>query len=351
MNDKNSLLLENYQLNAHLNLKNRIVMAPMTRNMADNDFVPIDDMAEYYARRADAGLIITEGTIIEPNARGYSNTPGIYTAKQIDGWKKVVDAVHAQNGLIFLQLWHVGRVSHPAFLNGNLPISASVTSMTGILPRSHLPLGNSRAACVNEINEMVNSFAQAAENAIQAGFDGVEIHGANGYLIDQFLHYHTNQRDDVYGGCPENMARFPLEIVVACGEAIGFERVGLRISPGTYFNEIVGDERDSLVFKCLLERLNNLKIAYVHTGNDNDSVRFKELNNMTMTSFIRSHYEGNLIACGGYSFETAMQGITSNTFDLVAMGKPFIANPDLIRKAHVKAQLTAYHVNMLNTLY
>ncbi len=351
MNDKD-VLLSKFKLNSLLTLKNRIFMAPMTRVKAGDNFVPTQAMAEYYARRADAGLIVTEGTIIAPDARGHNNVPGIFTDAQVEGWKKVTSAVHANNGLIFLQLWHVGRVSHPDFLNGKLPVSASATTMVGKVSRSDgLTHGASRAATLQEIKELIRAYAHAAKNAIKAGFDGVEIHGANGYLIDQFLHYNTNLRDDEYGGSIENRARFALEVIKAVGEAIGFERVGLRLTPGAYLNEIVGDMRDADVFKYLLEQLNHYPLAYLHTGTFNDTTQYKELNNKTMTEFMREHYHGALVAAGSYSPETASSGIQQKKFDLVAIGRPFIANPDLIKRLCSNAPLTNYDSSMLNTLY
>ena len=207
----NHELFEPYSLNRLLHLKNKIVMAPMTRAKASADFVPTPEMADYYARRAEAGLIITEGTVINAEALGCRYVPGIFNENQISHWKKVTDKVHQNNGLIFLQIWHVGRVSHPDFLGGKLPIGPSASVMTGAVYRSPgLTYGPSRAATLAEIKQLIDAYAAAAHNAIKAGFDGVEIHGANGYLVDQFLHHHTNQRDDDYGGNAENMARFAL---------------------------------------------------------------------------------------------------------------------------------------------
>ncbi len=346
------ILLKEYKLNNMLILKNRIVMAPMTRAKATDELVPTDAMVEYYVRRSSAGLIITEGTVISEDASGYNNVPGIFSEAQVKHWKKVTDKVHHHNGLIFLQIWHVGRVSHPTFLKGKLPIAPSETEMTQRLHRSeNLIPGKSRAASVQEIQEIIENYAIAATNAIKAGFDGVEIHGANGYLIDQFLHHHTNRRQDNYGGTPENMARFALDVVRACGEAIGYERVGLRLSPGGYLNQIVGDARDAEVFKFLLAELNKLPIAYIHTGNFDDSQKFSELNQMTMTEFMRKHYHGTLIGCGGYSFKQARENIENNLFDLVAIGRPFIANPDLIDRYIHEKPLVPYHNAMLDTLY
>jgi N-ethylmaleimide reductase len=345
-------LFESYKLNEKLTLKNRIVMAPMTRNVANDDLSPTKEMADYYARRADAGLIITEGTIIRTDARGYSNVPGIFTQEQINAWHQVTDKVHEKGGHIFLQIWHVGRVSHPHFLNDALPLSPSETTMTGRVSRSQgLNLGKSRAVTDDEIQGLVVSYAIAAQNAIAAGFDGIEIHGANGYLIDQFLHYHTNHRTDNYGVTTKNMARFALEVVKACGNAIGFNRVGLRLSPGAYLNEIVGDKRDAAVFQYLLEQLNSLSLAYVHTGNFDDKKKFEELNQKGMTEFMREHYHGTLIAAGGYTFNEAEQQIRDNQFDLIAIGRPFIANPDLIYRLQTNEAINSYNADMLTTLH
>lgn len=345
-------LFQNYQLSDSIRLKNRIIMAPMTRNMANDDLVPTKAMAEYYGRRAGAGLIITEGTIIRPDARGCSNVPGIFTQAQIEGWNRVTNTVHKNDGKIFLQIWHVGRVSHPQFLEGALPIAPSETMMTGRVWRAEgLKYGKSRAATLDEIKGLIESYAIAANNAIKAGFDGVEIHGANGYLIDQFLHYHTNHRADDFGGTPENMSRFVLSVIKACGEAIGFDKVGIRLSPGAYLNEIIGDKRDGDVFQYLLEKINSFPLAYVHTGNFDDKVKFEELNNQTMTNFIRSYYKGTLIASGSYHFSEANKNIKENQFDLIAIGRPFIANPDLINRLQMNEQIHSYDQSMLQTLY
>lgn len=345
-------LFDSYQLNPHMTLNNRIIMAPMTRAKADAQLVPTLEMVDYYARRADAGLIITEGTVIATDARGHDHVPGIFNQDQIQAWQRVTHAVHARQGRIFLQLWHTGRVSHPYFLNGALPLSPSETLMSGRIARSNgLYFGKSRAATLDEIKNLIQQYAKAATNAIAAGFDGVELHGANGYLIDQFLHYHTNLRVDAYGGSPENMSRFALEVIQACGDAIGYERVGIRLSPGAYLNEIVGDLRDNAVFCYLLNQLNALPIAYVHTGNFDDSKHFPELDNQTMTVFMRQHYRGTLIACGAYTFSQADNDIARGDFNLIAFGKPFIANPDLVSRLRKQEPLIPYDPSMLNTLF
>lgn len=345
-------MLNEYPLSTQLTLKNKIVMAPMTRVQANDDFVPTPAMADYYARRAEAGLIVTEGTIISADGRGHNNVPGIFNQAHVHHWQHVTDAVHHRDGLIFLQIWHVGRVSHPYFLQGALPVSASKTEMTGRLSRmQNLNYGKSRAATLADIKILINQYADAAANAIKAGFDGIEIHGANGYLIDQFLHYDTNKREDDYGGTPEKMARFALEVVKACGDMIGYERVGLRLSPGAYLNEIKGDKRDEAVFKYLLTQLNSLNIAYVHTGSFDDTKTYAELSDKTMTAFIRTHYRGTVIASGGYTPEKAQLGIENGDFNLAAIGRPFIANPDLMLRIRAAQSLQAYDAGMLTTLY
>jgi len=347
-----NLLLTEYKLNNLLTLKNRIVMAPMTRAHATSEFVPTDEMIDYYARRSACGLIVTEGTIISKDARGHENIPGIFNQAQINKWRLITDKVHSNNGLIFLQIWHVGRVSHPKFLNNNLPIGPSATLMSGKIKREKdLYYGQSQEASLFEINNIINNFAIAAQNAIKAGFDGVEIHGANGYLIDQFLHYHTNHRLDVYGEVPHNLARFAIEVVKACGDTIGFDKVGIRLSPGGYLNEIVGDPKDQLVFKYLLEQLNNYKLAYVHTGSFDDHKTYQELDNLTMSDFIRKFYKGAVIACGSYTLIEAQNGIENNKFDLIAFGRPFIANYDLVEKIKLNKKLIDYNESMLNAIY
>ncbi len=348
---QNKSPLSEFKLNSLFNLKNHIVMAPMTRCKSSDDFVPTPDMAQYYGRRASVGLIVTEGTIIRPDACGYANVPGIFNQAQIDGWKRVTDEVHAHDGLIFSQIWHVGRVSHPHFLHGELPISPSETEMKGHVSRTDgLTYGRSRALAVSEISELVASYAQAAKNAMAAGFDGIEIHGANGYLIDQFLHYHTNLRQDEYGGSPKNMVRFALEIIKACGEAIGYERVGLRLSPVGYLNDVQPCAKDTAVFQYLLNELNSLPIAYLHTGNFNDDVVYAELGDMTMSGFLRANFKGVLIACGGYTVEQATSAINKQEFDLIAFGRPLIANHDLVEKIKTNTAFAEYHRDMLAKL-
>ena len=247
-------LFQPYRLNGTLTLANRFMMAPLTRCMAGPGLVPTAQMAAYYGRRADIGLIISEATIIRPDGQGYPNTPGIYSPEQIAGWKQVTEAVHAKGGKIFAQLWHVGRLSHPFFHQGEV-LAPSAVAHEGTVPRMReLVYQVPRALSESDIAQLVEDYAQAAANAIEAGFDGVEIHGANGYLIDQFLHHSSNLRTDQYGGSPENMSRFALEVVDAINARIGSERVGLRLSPGAYVH-LEGDARDRAVFDYLLAEL------------------------------------------------------------------------------------------------
>jgi len=343
-------LLSPFQLNDQLTLTNRIVMAPMTRSMANDQLVATKEMAAYYARRSAVGLLISEGTVIRRDGYGYPNVPGIYTQQQIDGWKRVTEAVHKNDGKIFAQLWHVGRVSHPIYLGGELPVAPSAVPLKGILSRrKDLEYGMPRALALSEIPMIVEAFAEAGANAIQAGFDGIEIHGANGYLVDQFLHHNTNRRKDNYGGSIENMARFAIEVVKAISDEIGPQRVGVRLSPGAY-HYIEPDERDPEVFKYLLQQLNLLEIAYVHTGIFDDSMQFDYLSG-TATSFLREHYTGTVIGCGSYTIESAAQAIANGEFDLIAIGRLLIANPNLVEKIRAGKELIPYDKAMLKTLH
>ena len=341
------ILFQKYKLTPNITLKNRIIMAPMTRRNADQSHNPTDKMIEYYKRRSDAGLIITEGSLISSDAIGYGNVPGIFTDEQITKWQKVTSEVHTNNGKIFLQLWHCGRVSHSSLHNNQLPIAPSETYLNLPLGSTGLICGYSQEASIMQIQDIIEDFAISSKNAISAGFDGVEIHGANGYLVDQFLHHCSNQRTDQYGATPANMARFCLEIIDACGNAIGRDRVGLRLSPGGHLNQIETSIKDSAVFKFLLNELNTANIAYIHTGAFDDSVTYSGLNNKTMTDFLRTYYFGNLIASGGYNQETAQFGLSNNNFDLIAFGRPFIANPNLVNILQARGQLIPYTPDML----
>lgn len=343
------VLLSAIRLNDRLVLKNRLVMAPMTRCMSDAELVPTQAMADYYARRANAGLIISEACIVRADGQGYPNTPGIYNQRQIDGWKKITDKVHKYGGKMFLQLWHVGRVSHPGYLNGNLPIAPSAVALDGIVSRTDgLRYPVPRALDKGEIPDLVEAFAQGAKNALEAGFDGIELHAANGYLIDQFLHWQSNRRRDDYGGSPENMSRFALDVVDAVSSIAGPKRLGIRLSPAGYVH-MDYDPEDVDVFRYLLPELNQRELAYVHTGMFDDALKFDELGG-NVTSFLRKHYTGALIACGGYTVTKAAKAIREDAADLIAIGRPFIANPDYIQKVRSGATLSEYDESMLATL-
>jgi len=312
-------LLSPFKLNDTITLSNRVLMAPLTRCMADDDLVPTQDMVDYYARRADAGLIISEATIIRPDAQGYPNTPGLFTQQQIQGWKKVTDAVHKNGGKMFAQIWHVGRVAHPHFFDGEV-LAPSAIAVEGSVPRMReLTYITPKAATIEDIQSLIADYAKAAKNAIEAGFDGVEIHGANGYLIDQFLHYAANTRDDQYGQTPENMSR--------------------------------EDNRDQAIFDYLLAQLESRNLAYLHGGIFDDSTRFDSLQGKTTSEYLRAGYsKGTLVGVGSYSFESAKEAINDDKFDLIAIGRPFIANPDYISKMIRGEETLTYSDEMLTEL-
>ncbi|MCD9465996.1 alkene reductase [Photobacterium iliopiscarium] len=336
-------------LNDTLTLKNRILMAPLTRCMADDNLVPTQAMIDYYARRADTGLIISEAILIRADGQGYPHTPGLFTPEQINGWYKVTDAVHNNGGKIFAQLWHTGRVAHPFFFNGEYVLAPSAIALEGTLPRMReLTYTVPKPATKAEIEQLIADFSQAAANAIDAGFDGVEIHGANGYLIDQFLHFSTNERDDEFGGTPENMARFPLAVIDAISQRIGRDRTGLRLSPGGYFN-LEGDSRDRAVFDYLLPEVEKRCLAYLHVGIFDDSMNFDYLDG-SVSQYMRAHYHRTLIGVGCYTPETGSDAIEAGKFDLLAIGRPLIANPDYVNKIQSGQTLTPYDDTMLAQL-
>lgn len=342
-------LFQPLALNSAITLKNRILMAPLTRCMADDELVPTQAMADYYARRADIGLIISEATIIRPDGQGYPNTPGLFTPAQIAGWRNVTDKVHDNGGKIFAQLWHTGRVAHPHFFGGDYVLAPSALGVKGTVPRMReLTYLEPKPASKEEIEELIADYAQAAINALEAGFDGVEIHGANGYLIDQFLHYSSNVREDEFGGSPENMARFPLAVVDAVVNAIGEERTALRLSPGAYFN-IDTDARDREVFDYLLAELESRNLAFLHVGVFDDQMEFDYLGG-TASEYMRSRYSKTLVGVGGFTPESGSQAIASGKFDLLAIGRPLIANPDYVAKVRAGEALTEYSDTMLAEL-
>lgn len=340
------LLLSEFRLSNSLALKNRIVMAPMSRSMASDELVPTAVMADYYARRADVGLIISEATVIAPLGQGYPNTPGLFTAEQVTGWQQVTQKVHENGGKIFAQIWHAGRVSHPVYLKGEKPIAPSAVGLHGRVPRAEgLEYGMPREMSETEIKQLVKDFAAAAANARQAGFDGVELHGANGYLLDQFLHWDTNRRTDGWGGSRENMSRLLFEVVDAVKQEV--DHVGLRLSPVAYLH-LEHDVRDREVFDYLLEQLNGFDLAYIHTGMSEDN--YQSHLDGTVTQYIRSLYRGRVIANGGYDADSGRQVLRDGDADMIAIGRPLIANPDYVEKVREKQVLTEYTAAHLESL-
>ena len=341
-------LLSSYVLAGDLVLKNRIVMAPMTRCFAGPGLVPTAQMASYYASRAEAGLIITEAILIEPEAQGYPNTPGIFAERQTEAWKTVTAAVHDHGGRIVCQLWHTGRLAHSHY-TGCQPLAPSSVRYPAAVPRAvGLDYEIPCALTLDEIHSLIAKYAQAARNAMEAGFDGVEIHGANGYLIDQFMHQQTNRRDDRYGGSSDNRARFALEVVDAVAAAIGSNRTGLRLSPQAYIN-LDYTEGDELAFDCLLEHLTRRDMLYLHLGAFDATQAYPYLGG-TALEYLRRHYSGTLIGCGGYNPELAESALENWQLDLVAFGHPFIANPDLVRKIISGDTPVAFDESMLGVL-
>lgn len=323
-------------------LKNRIVMAPLTRSRAGQPGnVPTRLNAFYYAQRAGAGLIISEATQISPQGQGYAWTPGIYTPEQVEGWRLVTDAVHEADGLIFNQLWHVGRVSHPALQpDGALPVAPSAIAVSGMAfitnaqgEPEFVPYVTPRALATEELPGIVEQYLQGAKNAMAAGFDGVEVHSANGYLLDQFLNSTTNRRTDAYGGSVENRARLLLEALEAVCKLWGSERVGVRLSPLGSFNDMADEDPETL-FGYLAERLSEFDLAYLHLVDStwvagNTTREEPEPRAAAVMELIRERYRGTLIVCGGYDRTRAEAALAERRADLIAFGRPFIANPDL----------------------
>ncbi len=320
-------------------LSNRMVMAPMTRLRA-NGSIPTKLMGTYYAQRASAGLIVTECTMVSPLSNGYMNCPGIYSPEQIEGWRLVTQAVHERGGKIFLQLWHSGRVAHPSLLNGELPVAPSAIAPQGQL---HTPIGKvnievPRALETEEIPPIVQQFRQGAKNAMTAGFDGIELHGAFGYLIDQFLQDGSNQRTDRYGGSIENRARFLLEVVEAVTEVWGGNRVGIKLSPSNTFYGMY-DSDPKATFSYVINALNNFNLAYIHLMEPNQiDLANRDVINPVLPVF-RSVYKGKIITNGGYTKETGNQVLADEAAELVSYGKLFLANPDLPRRFELGAEL------------
>jgi N-ethylmaleimide reductase len=325
-----------------LRLPNRIVMAPLTRSRAGVGNVPTALNALYYAQRASAGFIIAEATQICPEGQGYISTPGIHSAEQIQGWKCVTGAVHVSGGRIVLQLWHVGRISHPSFQPGGaLPVAPSAIKPNGqaFTAKGFEPIPTPRALETAEIAGIVAQYAQAARNALAAGFDGVEVHAANGYLIDQFLRDGTNKRTDRYGGSIENRTRFLLEVVDAVTVAAGAERTGLRISPQNGQNDIADSDPQSL-FNHVAAALSGRGLAYLHViEGDTGGAPVPPFDYLA----IKRLFGGIVIANNGFDKERANEAIGKARADLVAFGKPFIGNPDLVTRLYLDAPLSPLH--------
>lgn len=333
-----------------LHLNNRIVMAPMTRSRATGN-LPNELMAKYYRQRAAAGLIITEGTSPSPNGLGYARIPGLFSDAQVQGWRSVTDGVHREGGRIFVQLMHTGRVGHP----GNMQAGAMLLAPSAIAAPGEMwtdsagqqpypvPLEMGEA----DIAATIGEYVAAARCAVEAGFDGVELHGANGYLIDQFLNTASNRRTDKWGGSIENRIRFAVEVAKACTAAIGAERIGMRISPYGVFNGMAPDNGMDALYECLMAELNAIGLVYIHVV-DHSSMGAPEVS-PAVKARIRATFKGRYILSGGYDLDRANTDLDAGRGDLVAFGRPFIANPDLVRKLQEGQALTAPDFSTLYT--
>jgi N-ethylmaleimide reductase len=326
-----------------LTLKNRIAMAPLTRSRAGSAGIVGPINAQYYAQRASAGLIVSEATNISPQARGYAGTPGIYSEDQVAGWRLVTEAVHARGGKIICQLWHVGRVSHPSLQpNGALPVAPSAVKPEGdaFTEQGFQPHVTPRALTLEEIPGVIDDYRHATACARRAGFDGVEIHGANGYLIDQFLKDKTNRRTDLYGGSIENRVRFLRDVTAAVVETWSADRVGVRLSPISPANDIADSDPEPL-FLHAVESLNRFNLAFLHvvegaTGGP------RELPGGFDLQTLRRAFTGIYIANNGYDLELAIQARAGNLADIIAFGRPYIANPDLVERFKAGAALAEF---------
>ena len=341
-------LFEPFRLSSRLTLPNRIVLAPCTRNRATSDLAPTAGAVAHYRSRADAGLLITEATLIARHVQGYINTPGIFLDTHVAAWAAVTDAVHRAGGRIFLQLWHPGRMAHSHF-TGVQPLAPS--AILDPAPRRqvgvhHLWHEEPRAMSEAEIRSAIGEYGAAAARARQAGFDGVEIHAANGYLPEQFLRLHTNRRSDDWGGPPERRARFGIEVVDACCAEFGPGRVGLRVSPAAYFSEMRWTPGDNEALVHLLGEAARREIAYAHCGIVEDG-HYDYLSG-TSSAFIRRHWPGALIGNGGYSPQAAAERVAAGAFDLIAFGKLFLANADLVERLRSGAVLRPYDRSVLD---
>ncbi len=332
--------------------KNRILMAPLTRGRADvPGFVPNDMMATYYRQRASAGLIISEATGISVEGLGWPSAPGIWSDEQVAGWQKITSAVHEEGGKIVLQLWHMGRIVHPYFLGGEPPVSASATTAPGDAhtPEGKKPYAEARALSVEEVARVVEDYRHAAANAKKAGFDGVQLHGANGYLVDQFLRDSTNLRTDQYGGSPENRVRFLREALEALISVWGADRVGLRLSPN---GETQGcdDSNPPATFGAAAKVAQDLGIAFLELREPGPNGTFGATEVPKQSPLIRSVYSGPLVLNSDYSGAEGAQDVASGKCDAIAYGRPFISNPDLPERIRLGANF-APNVNVPQSWY
>jgi N-ethylmaleimide reductase len=337
-------LFEPYKLGP-ITLPNRFVMAPLTRNRAVEGFVPSPLATEYYGQRASAGLLITEASQVSQQGQGYQDTPGIYSKEQVAGWRKVTDRIHERGGRIFIQLWHVGRISHTSLqVNNGAPVAPSAIRAKGktFVGGTFADVSEPRALALEEIPGIIESFKHATANALAAGFDGVEVHGANGYLLEQFAKDGTNKRTDAYGGSIENRAKLMLEISKVVAAEAGADRTGIRISPVSPANDI-SESNPQALYDYIVDHLNALKLTYIHviegaTGGARDFAPFD-------FGSLRKRFKGAYIANNGFDFDLATKALAADQADLIAFGKPFISNPDLVERLQHGAPLNEYDKN------
>ena len=331
---------ESVQLGS-LTLPNRVWMAPLTRTRADADGVPSELAATYYTQRASAGLIVTEATQISPMGKGYSNTPGIHSPEQVKAWSRIVDSVHGAGGRIFLQLWHVGRISHTSLLpNHAQPVAPSAVRANA---HTHIATGSAQvsepvALTAEGIKDTLADYQRAAANAKIAGFDGIEVHAANGYLIDQFLRTGTNQRTDKYGGAASNRVRFLAEAVEAVLPSWDSQQIGVRISPMVDFNDMA-DDNPRETFSVAVEKLNHYRLGYLHVVEQAQDSKGSSEENLALSDHLRELWQGLYVVNGGYDALRGEEAVRSGHADAVAYGRAFLANPDLPRRFELKAAL------------
>lgn len=339
-------LLKPFDLNG-LQLSNRVVMAPMTRSRASNpENKPTAELqGAYYAQRAGAGLIITEGSQISAQAVGYINTPGIYTQEQVQGWKEVTREVHKAGGRIFIQLWHVGRISHPDFHNGDLPLAPSAINpeAQSFTPQGLKDTVTPKEMSIEEIKQTIQDFKTAAKNSMDAGFDGVEIHSSNGYLFHQFFNATSNHRTDEYGGTKEKRAKILFEVIEAIREVMPENKIGLRLNPSVHgIFGMTMDEETIPTFDYIIEQLNNYDLAYLHLSEPFTDVSDIPFAETEIAKRYRPIYKGNIIINGGFDQEKGNKVIEEGHADMVAFGKPYVSNPDLAERFDQHVPLTAW---------